>query len=593
MLNIIDKTNCNGCCACVDICPTNAISLNEDNEGFWYPLVDINLCIECKKCINVCPQLKESTRPILKRFLEPTVYAAINKDTEVRLDSTSGGIFSVLAESAFNKNGYVSGAIYNSDYSVSHIVTNESSKLDELRSSKYLQSKALGIFNNIKKLLEEGKNVLICATPCQIAGLYEFLGKDYDNLITLDFICIGVNSPKVFKSYINMLENEYKSKIQKIKFKNKTFGWHNFATKIIFKNGQSYLKDRNSDPYMIGFLKNNLFVRPSCYICKFKGFPRQADISLGDFWGIESVDHYMDDNKGTSLVFINSEKGEKVFNSIRDTIQYKEFSLEDAGKRNIAIYTSIRKPENRNKFFEDFEKMEFIKLVRNYFRLDSKFSKIQNFVKILRVEMGYSILVWFRFIQLNILSKRVKRKSYGCIIPTRHTIISFKKDSEIFANKPLIIGSKHIIKTKLETRLQLEEKAKLEINGTFKIYCGCDIRIFKGGELVLDGGFLNNNVQITCEKRIHIGEGCTIARDVVIRDNDAHRIIDDNYESVKEVIIGKNVWIGNRAIVLKGVTIGDGAIIAAGSVVTKDVPPKSVAAGNPARIIKENVKWEK
>ncbi len=591
MIEIKNKANCDGCNACVDICPEKCISLDIDLEGFWYPSVNEDICSKCEACIYVCPLLKENTTPSIERYKLPEVFGAMNKDITVRLDSTSGGIFSILAEQIFKNKGYVAGAIYNSDYSVSHIVTNEISRLDELRSSKYLQSDMQGVFIIIKKLLSQGENVLICATPCQISALYSFLGKDYDKLTTIDFICLGVNSPKVFNKYILDLEAKFHSKVKKIKFKNKSLGWHNFATRIEFVNEKVYLQDRTKDSFMIGYLREKSFIRPSCYECKFKGFPRQADISLADFWGVENVDSYMDDNKGTSLIFINSEKGKSIFNSCSTKMDFRQYSLSDAKNGNVAIYKSIEKPSNRDTFFKDFNKMDYEKLSSKYFSPDTKFSKVRKGLQIFKREMGYSVSIWSRFLIYNFVKNNIKRVGNAFLIPTKFCVISMKSGSEIIVNKTFIIGAKQIKRTRLETRIQLEEGAKITVNGTFLVYCGSDIRVFKGGELVLDGGFINNNVQITCEKRIRIGKGCAIARDVIIRDNDAHSIIDKAYESVKEVNIGDNVWIGARAMILKGVILGDGAIVAAGSVVLKDVPSKCVVAGNPAKIIKENVNW--
>lgn len=319
MIEIKNKVDCCGCNACGDICPTNAITFKNDIEGFWYPEVNTDKCINCHLCEKTCPMLHKADSVI--RFDVPKVYAAYSKDEEIRIDSTSGGIFSVLGQNQYNKGSYVGGAVYNEDHTVSQIINNEPSSLGKLRSSKYLQSNATNVYKKIKKLLSEQKRVLFCGTPCQIQALYRFLGnRDYDNLVTIDFICRGVNSPKVFLSYMKMLETQFGAKANRIKFKAKEWGWHRFSMRVNFENGKEYCKDRYHDLFFIGYLQSGNFARPSCYDCPFKGFPQKSDITLADFWGIENIDPTMDQDKGTSLVMVNSKKGEQLFNEIKNDI---------------------------------------------------------------------------------------------------------------------------------------------------------------------------------------------------------------------------------------------------------------------------------
>ncbi len=212
MINITNKIDCCGCNACIDVCNHSAISLEKDIEGFWYPKVDENICTNCGLCDKVCPILNVSE---LKKndFEKPECNVAIHKNLEVRFDSTSGGIFSALAEKMYRDNGYVGGAIFNEDFSVKHYISKEKEDLPSLRSSKYLQSDASGLYKNVKKLLTSGEKVLVCGCPCQMAALRSFLRKDYENLIIVDFICLGVNSPKVFRKYLDYLEDRFQSKV--------------------------------------------------------------------------------------------------------------------------------------------------------------------------------------------------------------------------------------------------------------------------------------------------------------------------------------------------------------------------------------------
>lgn len=596
LMKIIKKEKCTGCCACVNACSTAAVTMQADSEGFLYPWVDSERCVQCGHCIEVCPPLRKMVLEI-KRLPSPRVLAAWNRDHAIRLESTSGGLFSALAKKIFEDGGYVAGAVFSKDHSVVHILTNDAETLDQLRSSKYLQSFVGDLYNKTKILLDQGKEVLICATPCQIAGLYQILGKDYEKLLTCDFICRGVNSPKVFLKYMEMLEKEYGGRAVRIKFKDKTYGWHRFSTRVDFENGKTYIKDRDNDLFMRGYLNTNSFVRPSCYDCQFKSMPRQADITLADFWGIENIHPEMDNDCGTSLVLLNSEKGRDFFRRIGELIVSKECSLEEASTDNSCLTRSIEKKQGREAFFRDLDSLSFAELGQKYFPPPLRFSKFTSFLKsamtllgVLYRLIGFSINGWLVFIGINVLRRNTKRRRGKFIISAPQSCFLIDPQATLSINDHLIFGWHPFRNSKLETRLQVDAKASLFVKGDFKVYNGSDIRVERNGTLILNGGFCNDGVQISCSKKIVIGRDCAIARDVIIRDFDAHHI--GCQEDSKEIIIGDHVWIGTRAVVLKGVTIGDGAVIAACSVVTKDVPADCLAAGNPARVIRKNVKWK-
>jgi len=207
--------------------------------------------------------------------------------------------------------------------------------------------------------LDCGKSVLFCGTPCQNAGLFRFLGKDYERLVLCDFICRGVNSPMVYESYLKMLEGRYGSRIEVVKFKDKTYGWNNFSTLVRFTNGRRYLEDRFSDPYMIGYLRHNAYLRPSCYDCKFKIVPHLADITLGDFWGIAKTRPHLDEDKGTSIIMINSEKGREVFERIKPGIQWEECTLREVSDGNQCLTQSVAKSDQRDEFFAELRNRGF------------------------------------------------------------------------------------------------------------------------------------------------------------------------------------------------------------------------------------------
>lgn len=598
MINIHNKADCCGCNVCGDICGKHAISFVTDNEGFWYPEVNNELCVDCGLCDKVCPI--QNKADFVERYAEPKVFAAYTKDEAIRLDSTSGGIHSMLALKMYEKDAYVGGAVYNPDHTCSQIVDNNPERLPEIRSSKYLQSNAEGVYKEIRSLLKEGQNVFFCGCPCQIHALYNFLGKEYENLVTCDFICRGVNSPKVFLKYMDMLERQYGAKASVIKFKNKKWGWHNFSMRVNFSDGKEYCKDRYHDLFFIGYLQAGNFTRPSCYECHFKGFPQKADITLADFWGIENIDKSMDQDKGTSLVMVNSDKGQELLDSIKDKIEWRQFTMDDARAGNPALDGSLSAAKsNRDAFFTDLDKLPFEKVAAKYFPLPSWKRELKkrlyplNSVYGILVNLGFSVSSWYTFLRINFFSKDVLRKKRIPLLNKHNTIIQIDKGAKMTLSASFITGIKQVKKSRIETRILLEKDSQFVVDGSFNVYAGSYIRVVPKGKLILHGGFINENVQITVGDVVEIGSDFTCGRDVVIRSYDGHTICQEGYRISGPIKIGKHVWIGQGATILKGVTIGDGAIIAAGAIVTKDVPSRCIVAGIPAKVVRENVNWHK
>lgn len=373
MIDELEKSKCTGCYACVNKCPTHCIHMEEDSEGFPYPKIDKEKCIKCNLCEKVCPIM--TLQKEKNHFENPIIIGAYSKNEETRLDSTSGGIFSELAEAIWQENGYVSGAVYDDEWMVKHIVTNSRNDIKKLRSSKYIQSRIENCYREIEEKLKKGNKVMICAAPCQIAGLVNYLGKEYDNLILCDFICRGVNSPKIFKKYLESLEKKYHAKISKIKFKDKTYGWHSFSTRIEFENGKKYIGNRYLDSFMIGYLQYNAFMRPACYECHFKDFPRLSDITLADFWGIENIDKTLDQNKGTSMILLNSQKGKELFEKIKDNLNWKKIDSDKAFIENQCVHKSANMTEARKQVLARMDEMTYDEIKKRYFPGPSKRKK--------------------------------------------------------------------------------------------------------------------------------------------------------------------------------------------------------------------------
>ena len=600
MIRILDKTKCCGCKACSEVCPKQCIRMEKDNEGFLYPIVDEDVCINCGLCERVCPQIHaEDSRT--GNLSTPRVFAAYALEDNTRLDSTSGGVFSVLAEYFFDIGAYVAGAVYDDSFGVKGIVTKDKSLLPRLRSSKYLQSDPKHIFREIKDLLEKGERVFICTTPCQIAGLLNFLRQKYDNLYTCDFICKGVSSPKVFRKYLDALESKYKSKTKsvKFKFKDERHPWGHLATKIDFDNGKTYVRDKRCDSYLTAFLDTGFTVRPSCFECPFKGFPRYADISLGDFWGIDDIMPTVPERwKGYSVVIANNSRGLNLLEKAKSKLYINECELSDATKRNVHLILPYDpkcgwSEESREEFYSDLDRNGYDYVVKKYISECglSLLSRIRNrlarYCNILRQISPVSAV---KMLYYNCLRRNVKRKG-GSFVIFRGSYLQIDKTAGVNLNASLVMAGRRIICSPNVTKLQMDKWTSLTVNGKFLMNENSNIWITHSGRLILNGGFINENATITCAKKIIIGKNAHIAREAVIRDYDGHYIEDVSYRTSKPVSIGDNVWVGYRAMILKGVSVGDNSIIAANSVVTKDVPPNSIVAGNPAKVIRSGINW--
>lgn len=277
----------------------------------------------------------------------PAAYACKNKNRELRLRSSSGGVFYALACEVINHGGVVFGARFNENWEVVHSCCNEVLELQALLGSKYVQSCLGNVFDQVKQYLDSSKVVLFTGTPCQISGLKGYLNHDYKNLVLVDFVCHGVPSPKVWKDYLS--ENFDVSKIKNISFREKTDGWKKYSLRVDTESG-TYRKQKNKDWYMKGFLKN-IYLRPSCYECAFKGYERQANITLADFWGVEKVLPEFYDEDGVSLLLINDKRGQEIWNTVENQFICQEVSIKKALEKNSAIFNSPVRPVGRNQFF--------------------------------------------------------------------------------------------------------------------------------------------------------------------------------------------------------------------------------------------------
>jgi coenzyme F420-reducing hydrogenase beta subunit len=366
-----DFVSCTGCAACVAACPQSAISMQQNDEGFLYPNINMGLCSNCDLCRDICP-VNQGNLFSTKRNEESSkkplaVFAAWHLNEEIRLNSSSGGVFTALADEVLARKGVVFGAAFDENFVVNHISIENSDDLHKLRGSKYIQSVIRpSTYQSIRTLLIQNRPVLFSGTPCQVAGLHSFLGKPYDNLFCCDIACHGVPSPKVFEAYKKNMEEQYAAKITRISFRRKDCGWKRYSVLLSFDNNTEYLRTANGDPFILGFLKN-IYLRPSCYNCKFASTDRSGDLTIADFWGVANTyPEYDNDDKGTSLILVNTAKGKQLLNNCKNNLFWGTADLNTAILGNPVLVRPSFQPPERDAFFHDLAILPFAEIVHKY-----------------------------------------------------------------------------------------------------------------------------------------------------------------------------------------------------------------------------------
>lgn len=377
MIRITDKKDCCGCHACASVCARHSITMQEDNEGFLYPVIDTSTCTDCGLCEKVCPVINQDAPRKPQK-----VYAAKNRNEEIRRQSSSGGIFTPLAEAIIRDGGVVFGAKFDKEWNVIHAWTDTIEGIADFRGSKYVQSTIGNTYREAREFLKQGRKVLFSGTPCQIAGLRKFLRKEYDNLLTVDVVCHGVPSPLVWRKYLEETREKLRAErdagkntvssslkdlpvITGISFRDKTHGWKKYGFRLryaaseaagnsvsVSANDDSTLLQPFSDNvFMKGFLKN-LYLRPSCYACAARSGKSGSDISIADFWGVQNYYPEFDDDKGIGLVLVNTDKGRKAYEQIN--ADSMESAYEQGLNHNPCLEHSVARTKHVGAFWIEF-----------------------------------------------------------------------------------------------------------------------------------------------------------------------------------------------------------------------------------------------
>lgn len=350
---LTEKVRCCGCGSCAVVCPKNCITMVADSEGFRYPVIDNAKCVHCGACEKACPIISH-----VPPNGAPSALGAQNTDDSVRQSSSSGGVFTALALDVFARGGRVCAAVYNSDFSVCHVIADSADQLSGMRGAKYAQSRAEYCFPEIRALLQKEIPVLFVGTPCQTAGLRAYLGREHEGLLIVDMVCHGVPSPKVWQQYLkerNSLDAPGCA-LRSVNLRSKSTGWsrYGYSVEMEYTDGTIHSTPQGQDIFMRGFV-SNLYLRPSCTECTFKGVQRCSDLTLGDYWGIWDQYPDFDDDKGTSLLLIHTEKGQDVWDRISVQFRCLDVTVQEAITQNpSSVRASIPHP-NREEFFRGME----------------------------------------------------------------------------------------------------------------------------------------------------------------------------------------------------------------------------------------------
>lgn len=585
--------DCCGCKACGDICAKNAITFHTDQEGIWYPMVDKDKCVDCGLCEKVCPVLHPDFSE-LGNSSKPTTYILQAPDATDRLASASGAAYTILARVVFEQGGYVAGHIWEGKSNVKSYISSNPEDLNILRGTKYLQSDTEGIFKAVRDALKTGKLVFFSGCPCQIAAMKRYLRKEYDNLISADFTCMGIDSPLAFAKYFESLEREYGAELIFFKAKAKEVGWKHLTNKAIFANGRTHFGINGDDANLKAtFL--DVLVRPSCYDCKFKGFPRISDITIGDYWRRSQDYDPLDDNTGTSYAILNNKKAEDFFELCKPYCHYRQTTHTHILGANPLAAKSLDLPTfSREEFYERIMHEDFKEVVDDYYNRNH-YTKKRNYKSGIKqlIKISYynrhQICSFFRFVKYNFFSKQVESDFWkGDILILRNAKLQLAKGSKIVVRGFNVVDCGH-----KEGHIALSKESELILNQN-RFNGAINIDIQNGAKLTIDKySEFGDNVTIRLSRDASIRDFSLISDNVTIDDTNAGVVILNEHTTPENNInIGSHVLVGRGAIINKGTELLDETIVQEYSVVEGKYKRGVVLGGNPAREVNENINWK-
>lgn len=591
MIDILDKKECTGCALCADVCPNGSISMVADEiTGFKYPVIDKDSCVSCDLCEKKCPSLSFVARN--KNIIQAV--AANNKNIETRFESTSGGIFSLLANYYYQNNGVVVGAVWENKYEVMELASEDKNDLPKLQLSKYTQSDSHGIYSIVREHLKNGKNVLFVGLPCQIAAIKSLCPND-EKLVTVDLICKGVPAPMIWRKYIDSIEYNTGKIIERHRSKDKEYGWKRLGVRIDFTDTTVDYHSGSEDSF-IRLYSKNIMMRDSCYQCKYRGLSRLGDLTLGDCWGIEKLSPDLDDNCGSSMIFINTEKGRFLYGNISDGINYTVFNPSEIDKYNRGISDNFFVDEQlRAKFWEDATVLKFDDLVAKYDtkRVRGKLEQFLRsyytaFFRIKRISRWH-IRPLYQFVKYNFFSKHIVRHNGAFFYPSTYCNFMFEKGAVIELYGDFTFGCARMKNSTRESRILMRRDSKIIVRKRCDISEGADIEMHRGGLWTMDVFYANFNLEISCGAHIDMRDDVGAGRKVTIRDYNGHLIAKNGFEISSPVVIENHTWLCSGCTIMPGVHVGTGAIISANAYVASNVPPYTIMAGKPAVIMGKDV----
>ncbi len=602
-VDTIDKNKCTGCKMCADICPRNAISFSANEDGFWYPTVDAEACVQCGACLKRCPAAEEGAQA--DDCSRRVVYAAWNRDESARRDSTSGGVYRAFAERVIANGGFLVGSVYSEDFcSARHICSDDPADISRIMGSKYFQSDTAGIYKKTKELLQTGREVLFCGTPCQVSALKRYLGEDHPNLISVDFICRGIPSPKLQQEKVRYYEKKAKSRLTFFRAKCDKYAWTDFGDLVRFENGKELFVSRWDDHINECFISRNLNLRESCYRCELKDGRYRSDLTMGDFWGIREVTE-KDQKCGVSALIVNTEKGRAFLDSVGRAVYLERRTVEEVRRGNPAFVQAPDRPKNRDKFFRSVSELGLDKAAKKFTPKSWK-RKLKLRIKAFRARHRKWLPVWklrghinwFKFIRYNYFCRNVKRDEDAFLIPCHGSVLQIDRNARLILHGNVVLNYYPYYKRGSQTTL-----LRVGCGGTFiannRVNLSYGNTISVGNSATFETGYINTNigVSVICQKSVTFGNKILLGRDACVYDSDFHHIFDDaegRFVRSKRVVLEDGVWIGARCMVLKGATVRRGAIVGANSTVTGEIPGERISFDRrERRTLEGEVFWER